>query len=119
MSLVGAVFIARSVAKPIRVLDVAARRIQAGQYNEKVAVTQRDEIGRLSETFNQMMEGIAERETRIAHQARHDSLSGLPNRVSFEGHVSDLIIARRGARPCEAHSRFRREGATRGADFRR
>ncbi|MGE4064034.1 MAG: putative bifunctional diguanylate cyclase/phosphodiesterase [Rhodospirillaceae bacterium] len=97
LSLVGAVFIARSIAKPIRVLDVAARRIQAGRYNEKVTVTQRDEIGRLSETFNQMMEGIAERETRIAYQARHDALSGLPNRVSFEGHVSDLIIARHNA----------------------
>jgi diguanylate cyclase (GGDEF)-like protein len=94
LSLVGAVFIARSIAKPIRTLDVAARRIQAGHYNEKVSVTHRDEIGRLSETFNQMMEGIAERETRIAYQARHDALSGLPNRVSFEGHVSDLIIAR-------------------------
>lgn len=90
----GAVFIARSIAKPIRVLDLAARRIQAGRYGEKVKVTQRDELGRLSETFNQMMDGIAEREDRIAHQARHDSLSGLPNRVSFEGHVSDMINAR-------------------------
>lgn len=94
LSLGGAVFVAHSIAKPIRTLDVAARRIQAGRYNEKVTVTQRDEIGRLSETFNQMMEGIAERETRIAYQARHDAPSGLPNRVSFEGHVSDLIIGR-------------------------
>ncbi|MCC6913449.1 MAG: EAL domain-containing protein [Rhodospirillaceae bacterium] len=101
LSLGGAVFIARSIAKPIRTLDVAARRIQAGRYDEKVNVAQRDEIGRLSETFNQMMEGIAEREARIAYQARHDAHSGLPNRVSFEGHVSDLIIARH-----NAHSDF-------------
>lgn len=94
LSLAGAVFVARSIAKPILVLDTAARRIQAGRYNEKVVIAQRDEIGRLSETFNQMMEGIAEREARIAYQARHDAGSGLPNRVSFEGHVSDLIIAR-------------------------
>jgi diguanylate cyclase (GGDEF)-like protein len=97
LSLAGAVFIARSIAKPIRTLDVAARRIQAGRYDEKVTIAQHDEIGRLSETFNQMMEGIAEREARIAYQARHDALSGLPNRVSFEGHVSDLIIARHNA----------------------
>ena len=94
VSLAGAVFIARSVTKPIRVLDAAARRIQAGRYSEKIVVTQHDEIGRLSETFNQMMTGIGEREDRIAHQARHDSLSGLPNRMSFEGHVADMIIAR-------------------------
>jgi diguanylate cyclase (GGDEF)-like protein len=96
LSLGGAVLIARSIAKPIRVLDAAARRIQAGHYDEKVAVTQQDEIGRLSETFNQMMDGIAEREDRIAYQARHDPLSGLPNRMSFEGHVADMIIARQG-----------------------
>ncbi|MBY0511591.1 MAG: EAL domain-containing protein [Rhodospirillaceae bacterium] len=94
VSLMGAVFIARTITKPIRVLDAAARRIQAGRYTEKVAIGQQDEIGRLSETFNQMMSGIAEREDRIAHQARHDPLSGLPNRMSFEGHVADMIIAR-------------------------
>src|SRR5690606_8143400 len=82
LSLGGAVLIARSIAKPIRSPATAARRMQAGRYYEKVTVAQRDEIGRRSETFNQMMEGIAEREARIAHQARHDSLSGLPNRVS-------------------------------------
>jgi len=91
---VGAVFVARSIAKPIRVLDQAARRIQAGRYGEKVVITQHDELGRLSETFNQMMDGIAEREERIAHQARHDSSTGLPNRVSFEGHVTDIIHSR-------------------------
>ena len=94
LGLVGAVIVARSIAKPIRVLDQAARRIQAGRYGEKVAVTQHDELGRLSETFNQMMDGIAEREERIAHQARHDSSTGLPNRVSFEGHVTDIIHSR-------------------------
>ena len=94
VSLMGAAFIARTVTKPIRILDAAARRIQAGRYSEKVDVSQQDEIGRLGETFNQMMTGIAEREDRIAHQARHDPLSGLPNRMSFEGHVADMIIAR-------------------------
>lgn len=93
VSLLGAVFIARTITAPIRALDDAARRIQAGRYSEKLGVAQQDEIGRLSETFNQMMTGIAEREDRIAHQARHDPLSGLPNRMSFEGHVADMIIA--------------------------
>lgn len=94
VSLAGAVIIARSITKPIRALDEAARRIQAGRYSEPIVVKDHDEVGRLSETFNQMMAGIAEREDRIAHQARHDSLSGLPNRMSFEGHVADMIIAR-------------------------
>ncbi len=98
VSLSGAVLIARGITKPIRLLDEAARRIQAGRYSERIEITQGDEFGRLSETFNQMMAGIAEREDRIAHQARHDSLSGLPNRMSFEGHVADMIIARQESR---------------------
>jgi diguanylate cyclase (GGDEF)-like protein len=98
ISLLSAAFIARTITAPIRALDAAARRIQAGRYSEKVDIAQQDEIGRLSETFNQMMTGIAEREDRIAHQARHDPLSGLPNRMSFEGHVADMIIARQETR---------------------
>lgn len=94
LSLAGSVLIARRIAGPIRTLDLAAQRIYAGRYDEKVNIRQNDEIGRLSETFNQMMEGIAEREERIAFQARHDASSGLPNRISFEGHVADMIAAR-------------------------
>ncbi len=97
LSLFGSVVIARRIAEPIRTLDLAARRIYAGRYDEKVNIRQNDEIGRLSNTFNQMMEGIAEREERIAFQARHDASSGLPNRVSFEGHVADMIAARQKA----------------------
>jgi diguanylate cyclase (GGDEF)-like protein len=102
LSLIGSAMIARRIAGPIRTLDLAAQRIYAGRYDEKVKVTQNDEIGRLSETFNQMMEGIAEREERIAYQARHDASSGLPNRISFEGHVADMIAARQ--TPAEAGS---------------
>ena len=93
LTLVASFIIANSIAKPIRLLDTAARRILDGRYDEKVAISQQDELGRLSETFNQMMDGIAEREDRIAYQARHDSLSGLPNRMAFEGHVADLVAA--------------------------
>ena len=92
MSFIGAALVARSIAKPIRRLDFAAQRIQIGRYTEKVPVTQDDEIGRLSLTFNQMMEGIAEREEKIAYQARHDMVTGLPNRVALEAHVAGLIV---------------------------
>jgi diguanylate cyclase (GGDEF)-like protein len=96
MSLIGAALVARTVTKPIRTLDAAAQRIQIGRYGEKVPVTQSDEIGRLSATFNQMMQGIAEREEKIAFQARHDMVTGLPNRLAFEGHVAGLIARQSG-----------------------
>jgi diguanylate cyclase (GGDEF)-like protein len=93
MSIIGAGLVARSIAKPIRRLDAAAQRIQIGRYAEKVPVTQDDEIGRLSRTFNEMMEGIAEREEKIAYQARHDMVTGLPNRLAFEAHLAQAIGA--------------------------
>ena len=92
VSLVGSVAIARGVAKPIRTLDEAARRIQEGRYTDKVTVTQSDEIGRLGDTFNQMMEGIAEREARIEHQSLHDTATGLPNRRYFERELDHHIV---------------------------
>lgn len=91
VSLLGSIAIARGVAKPIQVLDLAARRIQAGTYTDKVAVTQGDEIGRLGETFNQMMDGIAEREARIEHQSLHDAATGLANRALCERSLTEII----------------------------
>lgn len=88
---IASVAIARGVAKPIRTLDMAARRIQSGTYSDKVVVDQKDEIGRLGETFNQMMDGIAEREARIEHQSLHDAASGLPNRVCFERRLESSV----------------------------
>lgn len=92
ISLLGSIAIARGVAKPIQVLDLAARRIQTGTYTDKVEVNQGDEIGRLGETFNQMMDGIAEREARIEHQSLHDAATGLPNRTFFERSLGEHIV---------------------------
>ncbi len=86
------------MAKPIRTLDEAARRIQDGKYTDKITVTQSDEIGRLGDTFNQMMDGIAEREARIEHQSLHDTATGLPNRRYFarelDQHVEKANVER-------------------------
>lgn len=91
VSWIASVAVARGVAKPIRTLDLAARRIQSGTYSDKVMVDQSDEIGRLGETFNQMMDGIAEREAQIEHQSLHDAATGLPNRVCFERRLEESM----------------------------
>lgn len=91
VSWIASVAIARGVAKPIRTLDMAARRIQSGTYSDKVIVDQSDEIGRLGETFNQMMDGIAEREARIEYQSLHDAATGLPNRLRFERLLEESV----------------------------
>ena len=99
MSVAGAALVARGIARPIQRLDAAAQRIQIGRYTERVPVGQADEIGRLSVTFNDMMQGIADREEKIAYQARHDIVTGLPNRLSFDAHLAALIDAQSDSAP--------------------
>jgi len=86
----GSVRLARSIARPIAALDTAARSVEQGSY-QAVAVSGADEIGRLATSFNAMAQGIAERESRIAHLAFHDTLTGLPNRVLFREQTDAAI----------------------------
>ncbi|WP_267395084.1 MULTISPECIES: EAL domain-containing protein [unclassified Sphingomonas] len=82
--------LASSIARPIAVLDRAAKALEAGEYTE-VPVEGADEIGRLADSFNRMSAEIVEREHRITHLAFHDSLTGLPNRVSFRQALEQAI----------------------------
>ena len=75
-------FIAKSITSPIAKLDEAARRFSSGE-RAFVEVETRDEVGRLADSFNFMVDAIEERERKISHIALHDILTGLPNRKLF------------------------------------
>ncbi len=82
MFLLGSWFVARGITRPILALDGAARAIAAGD-RQLVQCRTDDEIGRLAQSFNEMVGAIGEHEARIAHMAFNDALTGLPNRVLF------------------------------------
>ncbi len=65
VSVVGGVWVARSVSRPVRRLVDAARGIEAGRYGAVVTSGQRDELGELAATFNRMASAVAEREERL------------------------------------------------------
>jgi diguanylate cyclase (GGDEF)-like protein len=84
---VGAALIARRVSQPVEELAASARRIAAGDYSEPPKVDSGDEIGALANAIASMRAAIQEREARILHQAGHDLVTGLPNRVAAEAAI--------------------------------
>jgi class 3 adenylate cyclase len=62
LGLLGAVLVARRVSRPVLALAGAARRVAAGDFEATVAIDQRDELGELGDTFNEMLGGLRERE---------------------------------------------------------
>ena len=88
---------------PIAALTQFSRRIGQGDYAEPIEVTHQDEIGELATAFNQMQEGIAERERRITELAYMDRLTGLPNRALFNDRLQQAIgVALRAGHPLSA-----------------
>ena len=96
IALVLAIILARGLSHPLTVLAGAVQRIEVGDYAQPVAVFGRDETADLAAAFNRMQLGIAEREERIAFQARHDVLTRLPNRAAIYDELrTSLLQARR------------------------
>ena len=56
------VLLSRSIQRPIADLREATEAVMDGDYSASVPVTTGDEIGELAASFNQMVEGLAERE---------------------------------------------------------
>ena len=82
--LVGAWF-ARSLSAPLRELTAGVNRFAAGDYTAKVAVRTRDEIGRLCQAFNGMVEELSEKNRVIEGKNRENEellLNVLPGPIA-------------------------------------
>jgi EAL domain-containing protein (putative c-di-GMP-specific phosphodiesterase class I)/GGDEF domain-containing protein len=82
---------ARSVSRPIESLAATVRRIAAGDYRAAPTMQRDDEIGQLASAFGTMTEAVRQRELRIRHQAMHDSVTDLPNRVAAEAAIDHAL----------------------------
>ena len=59
---ISAYFIGRSLLRPLRTLSSAMTKVAAGDLSLRVPVTSNDEVGELTGQFNNMIEGLRERE---------------------------------------------------------
>ncbi|WP_297079736.1 cell wall metabolism sensor histidine kinase WalK [uncultured Enterococcus sp.] len=85
ISMVIALFIARSITQPIGEMRQQAIRIARGDYSGKVAIHAQDELGQLADTFNQLAERIEE--TQEAIESERNRLN------SVLSHMTDGVIA--------------------------
>jgi adenylate cyclase len=53
-----ALYVGRTIIRPLRSLESAMERVEAGDLEAAAAVTTHDEIGRLSGAFNRMLDGL-------------------------------------------------------------
>jgi len=83
-AVVAGVYLGRSAARPVQDLAAGAERIAAGDYSRVMTASGGRELEHLAEAFNSMQSGIADRESRLMHMARHDAATGLPNRFFAE-----------------------------------
>jgi serine phosphatase RsbU (regulator of sigma subunit) len=83
-------YIARMISRPIDELAAGTRRIAAGQFDSPVRVRRKDELGSLAQSFNQMSQGLKERDalleerTKIQHDlalARQIQMDVLPKKL--------------------------------------
>ncbi|MDM5177882.1 EAL domain-containing protein [Massilia sp. DJPM01] len=90
-----AVLTAMRIAQPLRQLAGSARRMELGDYDGRIDLERKDEIGALAKAFAGMRDGIAKREQEIRRLAYWDSLTDLPNRAQFVLQLGEALAEAR------------------------
>ena len=69
-TMTGALLIARSIARPVRLLNFAAEEFGGGNFSARAPAEGQDEMSRLGMNFNAMAERLQKREARLAELDR-------------------------------------------------
>lgn len=87
-----------SISRRIRRVSESARALSDGDLTARVSDDAGDELGQMARSFNRMADTLVadmahrrRAEADLAHSARHDPLTGLPNRKAFEDELTRAL----------------------------
>ena len=90
------VLMSRSMLRPVRVLSGAATRLGTGDLSQRVPEPGRDEIGRLSDTFNAMATDLEQAETNrrnMVADISHELRTPLSNMQGYVEAMQEGVLA--------------------------
>ncbi len=93
---VASMLLAQLILRPIRRLEVGTQKISSGDYDVKIPVTSRDEIGNLTAAFNEMSRNLEIKEELLNEQRRENDrllLSLMPEPVVQRYREGEQTIA--------------------------
>lgn len=76
---------------PVDILHAGVLRLQAGDYNYRINVPRRDELGELAGAFNTMAEALHKSYLALTRRATQDPLTGLANRAAVSEQLNSLF----------------------------
>ncbi|MER7274352.1 ATP-binding protein [Dactylosporangium sp. NPDC000244] len=95
LSVIGTALVARQLARPLRSLTTASRRLADGHLDTRVTTTGRDEVGELSRSFNRMAEALEGAETaqrRLLAGVAHELRTPMSNVLGYLEALQDGVV---------------------------
>lgn len=85
----------RRIVKPITEMNKAARVIAEGNFNDRIVIKTKDEVGQLAESFNYMaqsLDGIEQSRRELISNISHDLRSPITSIQGFLGAIEDGTV---------------------------
>ncbi|MBI5784329.1 MAG: EAL domain-containing protein [Rhodocyclales bacterium] len=79
------------VLRPLQGLELAIRRVNAGDAKQRADLCADDEIGMVSRAFNGLLDQQEEHRRQLQYLAYHDVLTGLPNQLLVKDRLVQAI----------------------------
>lgn len=89
-------WLARGMTAPLREMTMAARRMAAGDWSERITVTSRDEVGELAQSFNAMATDLATHDAQrraLIATVSHELRTPLAAQRALLENLADGVVA--------------------------